>query len=68
MIEVAQKFWPKNRDYYYDGITVYRALRNKEALIQNAKKLKELDPGLAEDMDVIIDLAEKENWEVLDSL
>ncbi len=63
-------FWygRKNPDYYYEAINVYRVLRDKEGVVSTAKQLKLVDPALSDDMDVIIDLAEKENWGILDTL
>ncbi len=68
VIEVAQSKSPKNQDYYYDAITVYRALRNAQGIIKNAQKLKNLDPSLGDQMDAIIDLAKNGDWEILNSL
>ena len=68
VLEVLISFHPSQIDYYYDALTIYRILQDKESIIRNAQKLKALDPTLETDMDIIIDLAEKENWEILNSL
>lgn len=66
-LEVLSAYY-ENKDYRYDAIIVYRALRDKDGVIRHAKALKAMDPSLANDMDAIIDLAEKGNWEILDTL
>lgn len=58
----------ENRDFLHDGIILGRLFRDKEAIIKYARRLKEIEPALADDMDVIIDLTEKEKWEILDTL
>ena len=68
ILEVLSLQYPANQDYIHDAIVVYRTLRNKEGIIRNAEKLKILQPSLTDSLDIIIDLAEKENWEILDTL
>lgn len=68
VLEVLIWFYPENKDYRYDAVIIYRALRDKEQIIKHARELQRLDPSLKDDMDVIIDLANKENWEILDTL
>ncbi len=57
-----------NEDFLHDGIVLGRLFRDKEAIIEYAQRLKKINPALADDMDVIIDLAQKEKWEILDEL
>ncbi len=68
ILEVLLYFYPNNKDYRYDAVIIYRALRNKKGIIRHAEELKKLDSSLANDMDIVIDLAKKENWEILDTL
>lgn len=68
VLEVLIRYYPANEDYIHDAIVEYRTLRNKEGIVRNAEKLKKLQPSFAESLDIIIDLAEKENWEILDTL
>ncbi|KKT89047.1 MAG: O-antigen ligase [Parcubacteria group bacterium GW2011_GWB1_45_10] len=67
VLEILIVSHPENKDYRYDAMVVYRALRDKDKIIEHAEALKKLDPALASDMDTIIDLAEKGEWEILDS-
>lgn len=68
ILEILIAFHPENIDYRYDAIIVSRTLRNKEKIIAHAEVLKKLDPSLESDMNLIIDLAEQEDWETLDTL
>lgn len=67
---IWKNFWfgRRNPRYYYDAIDIYRTLRDREGIITTAEQLKKVNPTLADDMDVLIDLAEKENWEILNTL
>ena len=68
VLEVLIHFNSNNKDYRYDAVIIYRTLRNKEGVIRHAEELKKIDPSLVSDMDTIIDLAEKEKWDILDTL
>ncbi|MDP3947222.1 MAG: hypothetical protein Q8Q41_00830, partial [bacterium] len=68
VLEILIRYYPANKDYPHDAIVEYRTLRDKEGIIRNAEKLKKLQPSLAESLDIVIDLARKENWEILDTL
>ncbi|MBI1960728.1 MAG: O-antigen ligase family protein [Candidatus Liptonbacteria bacterium] len=68
VLEVAIPRHPTYEKFYVDAVAVYRALREKEKLIAAAKKLQELNPVYKDDLDVIIDLTEKEKWNILDTL
>jgi len=63
-------FWhgDKNPDYYYAAIRAYRELRDKEGILTVARQLKSADSRHADDMETIIDLTEKEKWNILDNL
>ncbi len=43
-------------------------LRNKEGVIKSAEKMKALDPSIKDQMDTIIDLTNKGDWNILDTL
>ncbi len=68
LLEVLTWFHPTNKDYRYDAIIVYRSLRDADGVIRHAEALKRIDPSLADQMDVLTDLARKQNWEILDTL
>ncbi len=68
LLEILSQQHPSNKDYLHDAIVMYRMLRDKDGVIRNAEKLKVLQPSLADDLDIIIDLARNENWEILDTL
>lgn len=68
MYRIAQRLFPRNIDYY--GIRLGAALGRKDAqeVIVIAERIKELDPRYTDDMDIIIDLAKKQKWNILDNL
>ncbi len=68
ILEVLIHFYQNNKDYRYDAVIIYRALRNKEGIIRHAEELKKIDPSSAGDMETVIDLVKKEKWDILDSL
>lgn len=68
ILDILIYFHPENTDYYYDAIIVYRALRDAENVIRYAQALKEREPLVTDDMNIVIDLAEKGSWEILDTL
>jgi O-antigen ligase len=68
VLEVALREHPNEQKFYIDAMAVYRDLREKEKLIEIARKLGELFPETKDDTEVIIDLTEKEKWEILDTL
>ncbi len=67
VLEAAVNRFPE-RQNYLDLITLYRSLRDAEGIIRTAENLRVVEPSLSDDLDVIIDLARKENWEILDQL
>ena len=67
VLEVTVKRFPE-RQNYLDLITLYRSLRDADGIIRTAESMKVLEPALTDDLDVIIDLARKGNWEILDQL
>lgn len=66
--QIAQRLFPRNIDYY--GIRLGAALerRDVEGVVAIAERIKELDPRYTDDMDIIIDLARKEKWNILNNL
>ncbi len=68
VLEIALREHPNEQQFYIDAMAVYRDLREKEKLIDTARKLGELFPETKDDTEVIIDLAEKEKWNILDTL
>lgn len=68
VVDVALRLYPKEEAFYVSAMAVYRDLRQKDRIIDAARKLKELNPAHTNDADTIIDLAEKENWTILDTL
>lgn len=65
---IAQGLFPRNIDYY--GIRLGAALerKNTEDVVAIATRIKELDPRYTDDMDIIIDLAKKQKWNILNNL
>ncbi len=68
VLDIALREHPNEQKFYIDAMAVYRDLREKEKLIDTARKLGELFPETKDDTEVIIDLAEKEKWNILDTL
>ncbi|KKW47379.1 MAG: O-antigen ligase [Parcubacteria group bacterium GW2011_GWA1_59_11] len=64
--EILRRF-PKPQ-YYGQALAVYLEKRDAESFIRIAEALKRADPALADDMDVLIDLARRGKWEILDNL
>ena len=56
------------RVYYEEALGYLAVIRDTENFIKVAKDAKKFIPILNDDMDVLIDLAEKGNWEIIDSL
>ncbi|MEK7553529.1 MAG: O-antigen ligase family protein [Patescibacteria group bacterium] len=54
--------------YYEEALGYFAATRDAENFIKLAKDARNYYPHLKDDMDVLIDLAEKGNWEIIDSL
>jgi O-antigen ligase len=54
-------------DYYYIALQYFLSQRNKEAFIAITKTLEKF-PELRDDAGALRDLAEKEKWEILESL
>ncbi|MFH0712287.1 MAG: O-antigen ligase family protein [Candidatus Jorgensenbacteria bacterium] len=67
VLEVTVGRLPTEQNYL-DLISLYRTLRDVDGIIRTAEGLKNVKPSLVDDLDVIIDLARKENWEILDQL
>lgn len=55
-------------EFYETALTYFIILEEKESLIQVAKFASERFPETADDMEVVIDLAEKDMWQILQSL
>lgn len=68
VVDVALRLYPREEAFYVSAMAIYRDLRQKDRIIDAARKLKELNPAHTNDADTIIDLAEKENWLILDTL
>jgi len=68
VLEVALRAYPAKKDFYTDLISLYRTLRDADGIIKTAEKLKIVRSELADDLDIIIDLARKQKWEILDTL
>jgi len=68
VLEVALRVYPAKKDFYTDLISLYRTLRDADGIIKTAEKLKTVRLELADDLDIIIDLARKQKWNILDTL
>ena len=62
--EIGRKF---ERKYYEAALNYYAILHNAENFIKVASYLSNFD-DIKDDMEVLIDLAKKENWEIIDNL
>lgn len=54
--------------YYEEALGYYAMLRDVNNLIKIAKDARDYYSHLKDDMDILIDLAEKGNWTIIDSL
>ncbi len=54
--------------YYKEALGYFAAVRDADNLIKTAKDASVIYPHMKDDMDVLIDLAGKGNWEIIDSL
>ncbi len=61
------RYYPKEENLWL-ALDIYRVLQNKDRVIQAARKLVDINPTLKDSMDVVIDLAEKERWDILMTL
>ncbi|HXF44406.1 MAG TPA: O-antigen ligase family protein [Candidatus Paceibacterota bacterium] len=68
VVEVAIRNFPGEKKFYIDAIAIYRDLRRKEDMIAVARRMSDLFPETKNDVETIVDLAEKEKWEILDTL
>lgn len=65
---IAERLFPRNIDYYGIRLGAALARRDIPEIIVIAERIKELDPRYTDDMDIIIDLAKKQKWNILDNL
>ncbi len=66
--KVAERFSPLNLNFHREGLVAAREARDGSEMIRIAEKIKDLEFSLRDEMDVIIDLAKKNKWEILDDL
>ena len=55
-------------DYLNTALYYFLTHKDSESFVIVAEKIKEMNPQLSEDIDVLVDLAEKGRWEVLSNL
>ena len=68
VIELGLKRFPSKKQWYMDGISFYREMKDADGIIRLAERLQVISPELKDSLDVIIDLARKRNWTILNSL
>ncbi|MBI4134138.1 MAG: hypothetical protein HY475_01800, partial [Candidatus Terrybacteria bacterium] len=66
-VNVDRICFPNDKQIHLDLLRFYGILRDDKGLVRTAERMKGKFPELSEDLDVIIDLAKKKNWEILDS-
>jgi tetratricopeptide (TPR) repeat protein len=68
VIELGLERFPSKKQWYVDGISFYREMKDADGIIRLAERLQTVSPELKDSLDVIIDLARKRNWTILNSL
>lgn len=69
ILDIIRRYYPhRTLDYYKQGLLTARAKRDAVGIIHFAELIKESDARTADSMEVIIDLARKGRWEILDDL
>jgi len=54
--------------YYENALSYYLTVRDADNFLMVAKKMRDQFTQLQDDLDILIDLAEKENWEIINNL